>query len=93
MHQNYVNPFNPETTIKYSIPSGVETSYMTSVRVYDVLGNEVATLVNEPQPVGNYEVKFNASHAEHGRSMASSVYLYKLLTSGFSSVKKFVLMK
>ncbi|MEW6004449.1 MAG: hypothetical protein AB1695_03955 [Stygiobacter sp.] len=64
--QNYPNPFsaggvsafggNPSTTIKYSIPMGVETSYMTSLRIYDILGKEVATLVNEREPAGNYKV-------------------------------------
>lgn len=93
LYQNYPNPFNPVTTIRYSIPSGVETSYMTSLRIYDVLGNEVATLVNEPQTAGNYEVKFNSSHPEHGRSMASGVYYYKLQSGSFVQVKKLIIMK
>ncbi|MBX3007828.1 MAG: leucine-rich repeat protein [Melioribacteraceae bacterium] len=93
LEQNYPNPFNPVTTIKYSIPN-VGTGFSLSVlKVYDILGNEVATLVNEPQPAGNYEVKFDARNAEHGPSMASGVYLYKLQVGSFVQTKKFVLMK
>jgi hypothetical protein len=93
LHQNYPNPFNPETTIRYSIPN-VGTGFSLSVlKVYDVLGREVATLVNEPQPAGNYEVKFNASHAEHGRSLASGVYYYILQAGGFVQAKKLIIMK
>ncbi|MBX3008442.1 MAG: T9SS type A sorting domain-containing protein [Melioribacteraceae bacterium] len=85
--QNYPNPFNPITTIKYSIPTGVETSYMTSLRIFDILGSEVATLVNEKQSAGNYEVKFDGSH------LVSGVYFYKLEIGSFSTVKKMLLMK
>jgi hypothetical protein len=56
LKQNYPNPFNPNTKISYSIP---ELSFVT-LKVYDVLGNEVATLVNEENPIGNYDVEFNA---------------------------------
>jgi len=94
LHQNYPNPFNPVTTIKYSIPSDVETSYpeksgqvMTSLRIYDILGKEVAVLVNERQSAGNYEIKFD------GSDLASGVYLYKLQSGSFVQTKKFVLMK
>jgi hypothetical protein len=82
--QNYPNPFNPVTTIKYSIPSWGE---VVSLKVYDILGNEVATLVNEIQPAGNYEVKFNASN------LSSGVYLYKLNVGSFVKTKKLILMK
>ena len=64
LEQNYPNPFNPSTSIRYTVPSvtlsEVEESRV-SLKVYDVLGNEVATLVNEEKPAGSYEVKFNAS--------------------------------
>ncbi|MBX3008445.1 MAG: T9SS type A sorting domain-containing protein [Melioribacteraceae bacterium] len=93
LYQNYPNPFNPITTIKYSIPAGVETSNMTSLRVFDILGKEVAVLVNQKQSAGNYEVKLDASHTEQGRSMASGVYFYKLQVGNYISVKKLVLMK
>ncbi|MBX3008443.1 MAG: T9SS type A sorting domain-containing protein [Melioribacteraceae bacterium] len=87
LQQNYPNPFNPITTIKYSIPAGVETSYMTSLRVFDILGKEVAVLVNQKQTAGNYEVKFDGSR------LTSGVYFYKLQAGEYYSVKKLLLMK
>jgi hypothetical protein len=87
LYQNYPNPFNPITTIQYSIPSGVETSYMTSLQVYDVLGREVALLVNQKQSAGNYEVKFDASQLVNG------VYFYRLQAGSHFSVKKMIILK
>ena len=88
LEQNYPNPFNPVTTIKYSIPANVETSYMTSLRVFDILGNEVAELVNEQKQAGNYEVKFYAG------DLSSGVYFYRLQTSnGVALTKKLLLLK
>jgi len=88
LEQNYPNPFNPSTTISYSIPNNVksETSNVKLV-VYDILGNEVATLVNERQKTGNYEVKFNASN------LASGIYLYKLQSGSFVQTRKLMLLK
>jgi hypothetical protein len=90
LRQNYPNPFNPCTTIAYSIPS-LETLHATSQRiqlkVYDVLGKEVATLVNEKKPSGNYEVTFN------GNKLMSGVYFYKLQSDGFVKTKKLILLK
>ena len=88
LKQNYPNPFNPITKIRYSI-SSVGTSLMKFVqlKVYDILGNEVATLVNEEKPAGNYEIEFNAS------SLPSGIYFYKLITNGFNSVRKMLLLK
>ncbi len=90
LYQNYPNPFNPVTTIKYSIPSNVngETSN-TKLLIFDVLGNEVAVLVNEPKSPGNYEVQFEAN--KYG--LSSGVYFYRISTDGFTSTKKLVLMK
>ncbi|RJP64836.1 MAG: T9SS C-terminal target domain-containing protein [Ignavibacteriales bacterium] len=90
LSQNYPNPFNPTTTISYSIP--VETLRATSLRqvtlkVYDVLGREVATLVNEAKPVGNYQVNFNAAN------LTSGIYLYKLKAGEVSQTKKLTLIK
>ncbi|MFO7524965.1 MAG: M20/M25/M40 family metallo-hydrolase [Ignavibacteriaceae bacterium] len=77
LYQNYPNPFNPVTKIKYSIP-GVETRHASSVqlKVYDILGNEIAALVNEYKPAGSYEVEFDAT------SFSSGVYIYQLLITG-----------
>ena len=96
LSQNYPNPFNPSTTIKYSIPS-VENANFRSVqlKVYDVLGREVATLVNKEQQPGNYEVKFNAS------SLTSGVYFYRIqagdpakgLGQVFIETKKMILLR
>ena len=90
LYQNYPNPFNPTTTIKYSIP--VKTRHGASLqrvtlKVYDLLGREIETLVNEEKLPGNYEVKFD------GSNLTSGVYFYRLQAGSFSETKKFVLMK
>ena len=90
LEQNYPNPFNPNTKIKYTIPnvsqSGVEGSRV-QLKVYDVLGNEVATLVNESKPAGTYEIEFNASN------LSSGVYFYKLQAGSFVETRKMILLK
>jgi photosystem II stability/assembly factor-like uncharacterized protein len=88
LFQNYPNPFNPTTKIKYSIPS-VGTSLMKFVqlKVYDILGREVTTLVNKQQQPGNYEVEFNASN------LSSGVYFYQLSTENIHLTKKLLLLK
>jgi hypothetical protein len=83
LEQNYPNPFNPSTTIKYSIPS---SGYIT-LKVFDVLGNEIATLVNEEKPAGTYKVEFEAE------SFSSGIYFYKLLAGDFIETKKMILLK
>ncbi len=83
LFQNYPNPFNPSTTISYSIP---EDGHVT-LKVYDVLGNEVASLVDEQKQSGSFDVHFNAS------DLSSGVYYYQLKTGEFTSTKKLVLMK
>jgi len=91
LEQNYPNPFNPSTIIKYSIPSviasGAKQSQLVTLKVYDVLGNEVAILVNEEKASGSYEVNFKASN------LSSGVYLYKIQTGSFIETKKMILMK
>lgn len=90
LNQNYPNPFNPSTKIKYTIASetisGVEGSRV-QLKVFDVLGNEVATLVDENKSVGSYEVELNASE------LTSGVYFYKLQAGSYSETKKMILMK
>jgi len=83
LSQNYPNPFNPITIINYQIQ---ELCFVT-LKVYDVLGNEIATLVNEEKPIGNYEVEFNAI------SLPSGIYFYRLQTSNYRETKKMVILK
>ena len=83
LSQNYPNPFNPSTTISYSIP---EAGFVT-IKVYDILGNEVANLVDEFKQVGKHDLVFNASN------LSSGVYYYKMTSAGFSEIKKLMLMK
>ena len=83
LEQNYPNPFNPSTLISYSIP---QNSFVT-LKVYDIIGNEVATLVNQTQSAGKYDVRFDASNLSNG------VYMYSIKTDNFSSTKKMILMK
>ncbi len=83
LSQNYPNPFNPSTTISYSIP---EDGNVT-IKVYDILGNEVASLVDEFKQAGKHDLVFNASN------LSSGVYYYKMTSAGFSKIKKLMLMK
>jgi hypothetical protein len=85
LEQNYPNPFNPETTIRYAIP--VEKYNYTSLRVYDLLGREVAVLVDAWQAPGSYSVTFDA------RGLASGVYLYRLAIGGNVDVKRLTLLR
>lgn len=95
LDQNYPNPFNPETTIQYTIPS-IETRRGGSLqhvilKVYDMLGREVATLVNTYQPTGNYSVEFDASSA--GGGLPSGVYIYTIKAGEFSQTKKMIVLR
>jgi len=83
LFQNYPNPFNPITTIKYSIPG----NEYVSLKIYDTLGNEIATLVNGQKEPGNYNLNFDASN------FASGVYIYRLKAGNFNSVKKLIIVK
>ena len=81
--QNFPNPFNPTTTISYALPN----EGMATLKVYDILGREVATLVNEYKTVGSYNVTFDAT------KLSSGIYIYKLQSGNFTSVKKMQLVK
>lgn len=83
LSQNYPNPFNPSTRISWQSPVG---SHQT-LKVYDVLGNEVAVLVDEFKPAGSYEIEFKSDN------LASGVYIYRLQTAEFTETKKMVLMR
>jgi len=83
LSENYPNPFNPSTNISFTIPNNSKVS----LKVYDMLGKEVALLVNEYRPAGRYEVKFSAAN------LASGTYIYRLQSDGFSESKKMTLIK
>ncbi|MEN8193553.1 MAG: T9SS type A sorting domain-containing protein [Bacteroidota bacterium] len=98
--QNYPNPFNPSTTINYRIPQETHSSIpsregkersdrgvLVTLKVYDVLGREVATLVSEEQSSGKYQVRFDASHLPTG------TYFYRLMSGSYSETKKLVILK
>jgi hypothetical protein len=87
LNQNYPNPFNPSTQITYSIAKAGNVS----LKVYDVIGREVATLVNGQQAAGTYDVSFNAANG--GRSLASGVYFYRLEAGTFTATHKMMLLK
>lgn len=87
LSQNYPNPFNSSTKIKFTIPLGLDTRHGVSLRVYDVLGREVATLVNGYKEAGYYEATWIAPN------VSSAVYYYKLKAGSFVQVKKMILMR
>jgi photosystem II stability/assembly factor-like uncharacterized protein len=83
LSQNYPNPFNPTTNIQYQIPN----REFVTIKVYDILGNEVATLVNEEKPTGSYSVNFDAGE------LSSGIYFYRLTAGDFGKTKKLLLLK
>ena len=83
LHQNYPNPFNPGTTIRYDL----KTAGQVSIRVYDITGKEVMTLLNGKRSAGSYTVNFNAS------GLASGVYILRMTTPGFVQIRKMMLIK
>ena len=83
LNQNYPNPFNPTTRISCSLP---EANFVT-LKIYDMLGREVSTLVNEMKPAGTFEAEFDAS------KLSSGTYVYKLNAGGYQTVKKMILTK
>ncbi|HET53733.1 MAG TPA: T9SS type A sorting domain-containing protein [Ignavibacteria bacterium] len=94
LEQNYPNPFNPVTTIRYSVPGKKYLNQLsssdivnTTLIIYDILGREIKTLVNESKIAGTYEITFEASR------LASGVYLYRLTSDSFSQTKKMMVIK
>lgn len=83
LNQNYPNPFNPSTKISYSLPAASDVT----VKIFNSLGEEVATLVNQKQEAGRYELNFNST------GLASGMYLYKIQAGSFTQTKKMILMK
>jgi hypothetical protein len=104
LFQNYPNPFNPSTKIKFIIPPvtlrQAQSDFLVLLIVFDILGREIVTLVNEEKPAGEYEVEFNSLSGE-GRNLSSGVYFYQLSIrgpeinsgQGIVQTRKMVLMK
>jgi hypothetical protein len=88
LEQNYPNPFNPRTIIRFTISD----FGFTILKVYDILGTEIATLVNEEKPAGEYEVEFN-SHSGSVGNLPSGLYFYQLRAGNYIETKKMVLLK
>ncbi|MFO7526244.1 MAG: agmatine deiminase family protein [Ignavibacteriaceae bacterium] len=95
LEQNYPNPFNPSTKIKYSIPNvGTRLALSVTLKVYNILGVEVATLVNEQKQPGIYEIEFNAHNLPAGRQgLSSGTYFYTIIADGFVHTKKMIILK
>jgi len=89
LEQNYPNPFNPSTTVKYSIPNVASGFSLrkVSLKVYNLIGKEISTLVNNAQQPGNYEVTFDALE------LPSGVYYYQLKAGDYFETKKMLLLK
>ncbi len=90
LEQNYPNPFNPTTNIKYSIPSAsnlLNGEALVQLKIYDIMGRQITTLVNKQQQPGNYEVTFN------GNNFASGIYFYTIRIGSFINTKKMLLLK
>jgi hypothetical protein len=85
--QNYPNPFNPSTKIKFTLPQNT----FVRLKIFDVIGNEVATLINEEKPYGIYEVEFN--YLNNGLPISSGIYFYQLNAGNYKETKKMVLIK
>jgi len=88
LKSNYPNPFNPITTIEYSI----KDSAPVSIEVYNILGQRIRTLVNEPKKAGNYSVTWNGTD-NNGRAVASGIYFYRMQSGKFTSTKKMIMLK
>ena len=91
LYQNYPNPFNPTTKIRYTLTPSLSqrerVSVIVTLKVFDMLGREVATLANEEKPPGTYEVMWDAS------KVASGVYFYRMEAGGFVQTKKLLLLR
>lgn len=89
LYQNYPNPFNPTTTLSFVIG---HQSFVT-LKVYDILGNEVSTLVKENKPAGTYSIQFNAEQTISRKQLASGIYFYQLRAGSFVETRKMILVK
>jgi photosystem II stability/assembly factor-like uncharacterized protein len=89
LSQNYPNPFNPTTNIKYSIPE----SQIVQIKIYDILGREIKTILNEYKQAGTYEIEFSAGSFGDAGALPSGVYFYKLQAGNFTETKKMILLR
>jgi len=88
LKQNYPNPFNPETIIRYAVKTQLIASQLVTLKIFDISGREIQTLVNEHQNAGKYSLNFDA------RNLPSGIYFYRLTTSsGFTQSRKMILIK
>jgi hypothetical protein len=83
LHHNYPNPFNPTTVISYQI----QQQGFVSLKIFNLLGKEIATVINEEKPAGKYEVDFSA------KGLASGVYIYRMKVNDFITSKKMILLR
>ena len=88
LEQNYPNPFNPETAISYQL----STVSKVQIKVYDILGKEIATLVNGEKPAGKYQITWKGTD-NYGNKVSSGVYFYRIITNNFVQTKKMILLK
>ena len=88
LHNNYPNPFNPVTNIRYDIPEASDVR----IDIYDLVGKKVKTLVSKQHQPGRYKIQWNATN-EFGSAVATGMYIYKIQAKDFVSVKKLLLMK
>jgi hypothetical protein len=92
LYQNYPNPFNPSTKIQFSVPCvGAQCIVPVQLKIFDVIGNEIAALVNEEKPPGVYELEFNP--ASYNKNLASGVYFYQLRAGSFVATKKMIFLR
>jgi hypothetical protein len=89
LEQNYPNPFNPSTVIRYQLPFNRKVS----LKVYDILGKEIATLLDEYKEAGRYEIKFPNVETRHASSLPSGVYFYQLRAGDYIQTKKMILLR
>ncbi len=96
LSQNFPNPFNPTTKIKFTLPT-IETSYMTSLRIYNILGKEIFTLINKELSAGAYEIEFSAKDGSasggNGNTLSSGIYFYQLKAGEYVKTKKMIFLK
>lgn len=91
LKQNYPNPFNPSTKIRFVIPNEVRN--LVTLKVFDILGNEIATLVNEEKSAGHYSIEFNTQQTTNNKQLTSGVYFYQLRTDSFIETQKMILLR